>query len=141
MQVKESQDLYHFVRSWTCTWNQIRTLFEWRPYPNIFVACFTTFWARLRLSEAVELLHGRFLYFCWDGVIYVNRTYRLDPVSGDHLCDFADELGHGNLIVKFCSGGSKKCGYRWNEGKTVCKVKGFSLNLEGAEQLNYEVMH
>ena len=39
------------------------------PNLNIFVACFTTCWARLRLYEALELLNERVLYFDTDSVI------------------------------------------------------------------------
>ena len=41
------------------------------PNLNVFVACFTTFWARLRLYEALELLGQRVLYFDTDSVIYL----------------------------------------------------------------------
>ena len=40
------------------------------PNLNIFVACFTTCWARLRLYEAFETLQERVLYFDTDSVIF-----------------------------------------------------------------------
>ena len=43
------------------------------PNLNVFVACFTTCWARLRLYEALELLGQRVLYFDTDSVIYLEE--------------------------------------------------------------------
>ena len=41
------------------------------PNFNVFVACFTTCWARLRLYEALELLGQHVLYFDRDSLIYL----------------------------------------------------------------------
>ena len=110
------------------------------PNLNIFVAAFTTCWARLRLYEALELLEERVLYFDTDSVLYIHTTDEPDPVVGDNLGDFKNELGAGDYIVEFCSGGPKNYGYQTQCRKTVCKVRGFSLNTEGAAQLNYHVL-
>ena len=40
------------------------------PNLNIFVACFTTCWARLRLYEALDLLQERVVYFDTDSVVF-----------------------------------------------------------------------
>ena len=40
------------------------------PNLNIFIACFTTCWARLRLYEALDLLQECVLYFDTDSVIF-----------------------------------------------------------------------
>ena len=59
---------------------------------------------------------------------------------GDYLGDLTDELEGGDHIVEFVSGGPKNYGYTTAAGKTCCKVRGFTLNVRGSSQLNYEVM-
>ena len=41
------------------------------PNLNIFVACFTTCWARLRLYAALEPLGQRVLYYDTDSIIFL----------------------------------------------------------------------
>ena len=109
------------------------------PYLHIFVAAFTTCWARLRLYEALELL-GELVLFDTDSVVYLHTPDQPDPVLGDNLGDFKDELKGKAHIVEFCSGGPKNYWYLTTSGETVCKVRGFSLNTEGTAQLNYQVL-
>ena len=110
------------------------------PNLNIFVACFTTCWARLRLYEALDLLQDRVVYFDTDSVVFRSLPDQPDPPLGDYLGDFKDELSTGDYIVEFASGGPKNYGYLTNEGKQECKVRGISLNSEGSKQLNYHVL-
>ena len=110
------------------------------PNLNIFVACVTTCWARLRLYEALQLLGEQVLYFDTDSVVFAHRPGQASPALGQYLGKFKDELGHSDSIVEFCSAGPKNYGYKTWAGKTVCKVRGFSLNCQGAAQLNYHVL-
>ena len=113
------------------------------PHLNIFVAEFTTCWARLRLYEALELLGDRVLYYDTDSVVFVEHTDEPEepqPVLGNYLGEFTDECDPGDYIVEFVSGGPKNYGYRTKNGKIECKVRGFRLNSESKEQLNYEIM-
>ena len=87
------------------------------PNHNIFVASFTTCWARDNLGEAIQLLGEHVLYFDTDSVIY--------------LGEFTSELDADNYIVAFMSGGPKNYGYKTKKGKVECKVRGFRLNSEG----------
>ena len=107
------------------------------PNLNIFVACFTTCWARLRLYEALQLLGEQVLYFDTDSVVFAHHPGQASPALGQYLGEFKDELGYGDSIVEFCSAGPKNYSYKTWAGKTVCKVRGFSLNCQGAAQLNY----
>ena len=99
---------------------------------NIFVACFTTCWGRLRLYEALDHLQDRALYFDTDSVIH--------PTLDDFLGNFTDELDKGDHIVEFCSGGPNNYGYKKARGKTVVKVHRFSFCVEDSAPLNYEVL-
>ena len=110
------------------------------PNLNIFVACFTTCWARLRLYEALELLGQRVLYFDTDSVIYLEEPGQPNPPLGDYLGQFTSELKADDHITEFVSGGPKNYGYQTKNDKVECKVRGFRLNSEGKTQLNYDVM-
>ena len=110
------------------------------PNLNIFVAAFTTCWARLRLYEALELLGERVLYYDTDSVIYLEEEGQPSPVLGDYLGDFTSELDPDDYIEELVSGGPKNYGYKTKQGKVECKVRGFRLNSGGKTQLNYEVM-
>ena len=110
------------------------------PNLNIFVACFTTCWARLRLYQALDLLQERVLYFDTDSVVFRSLPDQPNPSLGDYLGDFKDEIGQDDYIIDFASGGPKNYGYQTNEGKQECKVRGISLNSKGSKQLNYHVL-
>ena len=112
------------------------------PNLNIFVAPFTTCHTRLRLYQALDHLEERVLYLDTESVVYLHRPG--DPPlytpRGAYLGDFKDELDAGDHIVEFCTGGPKNYGYKTRNGKVVSKVRGFSLNVEGSAQLNYDVL-
>ena len=111
------------------------------PNLNIFVAAFTTCYARLRLYEALELLGERVLYYDTDSIIYLEeKTGQFNPTLGHYLGDFTSELGKDEYIEEFVSGGPKNYGYTTNQGHVECKVRGFRLNSEGKTQLNYDIM-
>ena len=110
------------------------------PNLNIFVACFTTCWARLRLYAALEQLQQRVLYYDTDSVIYYTSEGQHDPDLGDYLGDFTSELDKDDYILEFVSGGPKNYGYQTKLGVVECKVRGFRLNSEGKNQLNYQVI-
>lgn len=110
------------------------------PNLNIFIARFTTCWARLWLYEALELLNERMLYFDVDRVIFLQRPGQQRLVIGNYLGDFTNELNKGDFIAEFCSRGPKKHGYRTKQGKTCCKVQGFSLTVEGMTKQNFQVL-
>ena len=59
--------------------------------------------------------------------------------TGDFLGDMTDELD-GDVITEFVSGGAKNYGYKTRQGKVVCKVRGFTLNVHGAAVLNFQTM-
>lgn len=106
---------------------------------NIFVAAFTTAWARLRLYEALDVLQQQVLYYDTDFVIYRWKPGRPSIPIGDFLGEMTDEL-EGDVITEFISGGAKNYGYKTRGGKTECKVRGFTLNVRGKEVLNFETM-
>ena len=73
------------------------------PNFNIFVACFTTCWARLRLYKALELLCECVLYFDTDSVIYLEEPGQPNSSLGDYLGEFTSVLDGDDHIVEFVS--------------------------------------
>ena len=110
---------------------------------NIFIACFTTCWARLKLYATLEKLRERVLYMDTDSVLflsYPNNPHIKDPDLGDYLGDFKDELPAGDHIVEFVSGGPKNYAYKTASGKVECKVRGITLNSHGSSFVNFDVL-
>ena len=107
---------------------------------NIFVAAFTTCHARLKLYSYLEQLQQRVLYFDTDSVIYTTRPGQPCIPLGDYLGEMTNELDGDDFITEFTSAGPKNYGYRTQQGKVCCKVRGFTLNVRGSHQLNYDVM-
>ena len=106
---------------------------------NVFIAAFTTSLARLKLYEALVFLGDRALYYDTDSVIYKTKPDEQKLPLGLYLGQFTDELG-GDSIVEFSSGGAKNYGYLTTKGKVECKVRGFTLNYETKQTLNYYTM-
>lgn len=106
---------------------------------NVFIAAFTTSLARLKLYEAPDFLGDRALYYDSDSVIYKTKPGQEKLPLGPYLGQFTDKLG-GDKIVEFVSGGAKNYGYKTRKGRVECKVRGFTLNYETLQTLNYETM-
>ena len=106
---------------------------------NVFIAAFTTAQARLKLYEALDTLKERVLYKDTDSIIYHTREGQEMVPMGWFLGQFTNETP-GDSIVEFVTGGPKNYGYLTKKGKTECKVRGFSLNYETKQRLNYETM-
>ena len=106
---------------------------------NIFVAAFTTSNARLKLYESLDLLNQQVLYMDTDSIIYKWREGQPSIPIGDYLGQWKDEL-EGDIITEFVSGGSKNYAYQTRGGNSVCKVRGFTLNVRGSAILNFQSM-
>ena len=90
---------------------------------NIFIACFTTALARLKLYAELEKLNEQVLYYDTDSVIYSCKEGEVKVPTGVFLGQMTDELG-GDSTTKFGSAGPKSYCYRTAKGKTECKNKG-----------------
>ena len=69
---------------------------------NVFIAAFTTAWARIKLYSELEKLNDDVLYHDTDSIIYKSNGLN-DPPLGNFLGDFTDELD-GDVITTFVSG-------------------------------------
>ncbi|XP_041919959.1 uncharacterized protein LOC121684091 isoform X2 [Alosa sapidissima] len=95
---------------------------------NIFIAAFTTAYARLELYDVMDKLQERALYHDTDSVIFVSGPKDWVPETGDFLGQLTNELSQGDHIVEYVSGGPKLYGYRTVQNKICMKVKGITLN-------------
>ena len=149
----EPEELYRYIADTTKdiqdfhVINQDTVQLEWKHEEefipddlrtNVFMATFTTCWARLKLYDLLDKLGDRVLYYDTDAVIYISRPGEYDPPLGDYLGELTDELC-GDWIVEYVSGGPKNYAYRTNrEGTEVCKVRGFTLNYANSKLINFE---
>ena len=106
---------------------------------NIFIAAFTTAWARLELYKYLEQLKEQVLYFDTDSIIYLGREGLHQVETGRFLGQMKDETA-GVPIIEFASGGPKNYGYQLQNGDTECKVRGFTFDEQGRALLNFESM-
>ena len=107
---------------------------------NVVVSAFTTAYARLKLYDLLDLLQERVLYYDTDSVIYVHQPGKPDPPLGNYLGDLTDELGDGDYITSFVSGGPKNYAYRTKRGKTETKIRGITLDYMTSGKLNHDVI-
>ena len=86
---------------------------------NIFVACFTTCWARLKLyREGLSRVNPeQVLYFDTDSIIFSHRPSEPIPPLGDHLGEFTSELKARDQIVEFAAASPKNYGYKTQDRK------------------------
>ena len=107
---------------------------------NIFIACFTTSYARLKLYDALDTLQERVLYFDTDSVIYTKKPTQATIPTGNYLGQFTNELDEEDHIVEFVAAGPKNYAYNTKQGKQTCKVRGFTLNARGQRILHFNSM-
>ncbi|XP_054708357.1 uncharacterized protein LOC129218168 [Uloborus diversus] len=116
-------------------WENKKEYLEQDTATNVFLAAFTTAWARIKLYNEMDKLGSAVLYHDTDSIIYASNGSN-DPPLGNFLGEFTDELD-GDIITTFISGGPKNYAYKTQKGKTCCKVRGFTLNFENSKSLNF----
>jgi hypothetical protein len=119
---------------------------------NVVLSAFCTSWARLKLFSVLEKLGDRVLYYDTDSVIYTScATDKFNPKLGNYLGELTNELTCKNVgcevdscighwITEFISCGPKNYTYKLNTGQVFCKVRGFTLNHQGSQVINFESM-
>lgn len=109
---------------------------------NVIIAAFVTCQARLKLLKEMLKLGRRVLYFDTDSIFFISRPGEYEPKLGDFLGEFTNEINpdEGEFIQEFVSAGPKNYSYRLNTGVTHCTVKGFTLNYQASQKINFETM-
>lgn len=110
-------------------------------HTNVFLVSFTTCWDKLKSYDLLDMLQRRVLYWGTDSVIYMQKQGQPEPKPGYYLGDLTNELSEGDWITEFvmCNG-PKNYAYHTHQHKTVCKVKGFSLNYANSQVIDLESM-
>ena len=108
-------------------------------HTNVVIAAFTTAQARLKLFGILDRLGQKVGYYDTDSIIYIERDGEWSPPLGDYLGELTDELD-GRYIQTFVAGGPKSYAYKMNDNKTVCKIRGITLNYKNSKLLNFDVM-
>ena len=81
------------------------------------------------------------MYFDTNSIIY--RWKPTDPALplGNYLGEFTNEIDDPDYyITEFVAAGPKNYGYQTLKGKVECKVRGFSFNIRGQQQLNFNIL-
>ncbi|KAG8147991.1 hypothetical protein E2320_023048 [Naja naja] len=105
---------------------------------NVFIASFTTAYARLELYSLLERWGDRCLYHDTDSVIFISREGAWSPSLGDYLGQLTSEIPPNTSITEFAAAGPKTYGYALSNGSTVLKVKGITLNSANSVKVNFE---
>ncbi|KAM4014972.1 uncharacterized protein ACNLHF_001687 [Anomaloglossus baeobatrachus] len=131
--------MVHFIDDETATinWKYVKGHHTVNKNTNIFIACFTTAYARLELYSLLDRLQERCLYHDTDSVIFVQKAGEWNPTLGDYLGELTSEIPDDTYITEFVSAGPKTYGYKLNTGKTVLKVKGITLNVANTQSINF----
>lgn len=116
-----------------------REFLEEIPFGNVVLACFTTAHARLHFYETLKQQGERVLYFDTDSIMYQHEEDKFNTEIINSLGGWTDELD-GDRIVKFMSGGPKNYAYITESGKSVCKVKGLTLNYRASTIVSLEAL-
>ncbi|XP_059577891.1 uncharacterized protein LOC132248570 [Alligator mississippiensis] len=122
------------------SWKHAKERYTVSGNTNIFIACFTTAYARLELYSLLDSLQERCLYHDTDSVIFVSLEGDWNPPLGDYLGELTSEIPPDEHITEFVSAGPKTYGYKLSGGKVCLKVKGITLNVANSEKVNFETL-
>jgi hypothetical protein len=115
-------------------------------HTNEVLGAYVTSGARIHLYTYLDRLQERALYCDTDSVFYVqkNNEPALIP-CGDQLGAMVNELKPCEHITEFTSGGPKNYAYKvlntsTGQYKTVCKVRGITLNYNTKHLVNFNMI-
>lgn len=106
---------------------------------NVVIAAYTTAQARLKLYSYLEQLNERALYCDTDSIVFSTSRGETEPQTGDHLGDLTNEEPD-HEIASFVTGGPKNYAYVRDDGTSVCKVRGITLNHKNALAINHQTV-
>ncbi len=112
---------------------------EAKGHVNIACASMVTSQSRCRLLKEMLKLGTRVLYHDTDSVIYERDPNGYNIPDGRYLGEWEDET-KGVPMIKFASTGPKSYSYVLQNGKSVTKVKGITLNAKNSGLINFEAM-
>ena len=106
---------------------------------NVYLAVFTTAYARIRLYNLIKKVEDRFVYCDTDSVFYeISSDGSKNLKTGKFMGDLTSELKKDEVITEFVSGGPKVYAYKTNQGSCVVKIKGFQLCKANSAAFSFE---
>jgi hypothetical protein len=160
--ISEPQELYRFL--FTAGMEVANLLFasdavvwaSWRytddenipslRHTNEVCGAFVTAGARLHLYSFLDRLQEKALYCDTGCVFYVQRDNEPALIPcGDWVGDMVSELKPGEHVTEFVGAGAKNYAYiivnsATGETKTVCKVRGVTINYSPSHLVNFGVI-
>ena len=101
----------------------------------------------MHLYKYLDRLGERAPYCDTDSLLFIQGEEGPCLIEcGDKLGDMTNELGEGEFIEEFVSGGPKNYAYKVRNRdltkvpKTVCKVRGITLNYTAMQLVNFDVI-
>ena len=141
LDILECDPMPHQPGTWQITYCQLSEYLCVEPKTtNVYVAAFTTCWARIKLWKELFKLGKRVLYYDTDSIIYVKKDDQNSLELGPYLGDLTNELEGDRYIAEFVSTGPKSYAYVDNTGAMTVKFKGISKTLFNVSKVNLETM-
>jgi hypothetical protein len=115
-------------------------------HTNEIVGAYVTTGGRMQLYRYLDALQDKALYCDTDSVIYVQPKGEPPLIeSGDSLGAMTSELKPDEYIAELVGAGPKNYAYRTTkpvtgECKTVCKVRGITLNYNASQLVNFDTI-
>jgi len=106
---------------------------------NIYLAVFTTAYARMRHFNLIGFLDSKFFYGDTDSVIAeIHPDESQNLRIGEFMGELTNELKPGEVISQFVCGGAKVYGIKTSLGRCFVKSKGFAVNANSAAAFSFE---
>jgi len=128
--INENRLMINFVR----TNAGIETNYKGNP----IVGSYVTMWARMILVEVLLILGDRVAYFDTDSIIFTQKPGEYEPLLGDKLGDWSNEIPDGVKILEFVATGPKSYSLKLSNGKSIVKVKGITRNYSNREKISFD---
>ena len=112
-------------------------------HTNVVIGAYVTAGARIHLYRYLDRLQEKAIYCDTESVIYIQPKDESSLIeTGDKLGNMTFELRPSEGILEFVSGGLKNYAYKivteGKEEKTICKVRGITLNYNATKLVNFE---
>jgi len=109
-------------------------------FTNEIIGALTTAYARMHLYSIIEKTGHNTLYYDTDSVVFVQQGEDSLLETGDLLGELTNELPQDRFIRTFVSSGPKCYAYLTDNGATVLKLKGISLNFRNTQVIDFETV-
>jgi hypothetical protein len=112
-------------------------------HTNEVIGAYVTVGARIHLYGFLDKLQEKVIYTDTNYVIFIQPRNVPDLIeTGDNLGQMQSELKRGEIIVEVVCAGPKNYAYKTynsatGESKTVCKVRGITLNYSASQLVNF----